>query len=321
LLTAVGLAVRVGRGELAVLPVLPRLRPQWERDGMLAVLSAGAIIDLLTGTGDGAAALTVLDDLVTVLGSVWQSEWFLGRIRLSALGLAAVAAQVLASPTRDRAALAGRAVELAEAGRTSATRGLPAGRRLGVEALAWSSRLDAEAARVRWLTGVDAPELDEHVALWQRAVEGFGYGHVYEQARSRTRLAGVLRAAGRGAQAAAEAEQARTLARRLRAEPLLTELRRLAGTPASRATDAPAELTPRERDVLALLVDGRTNRQVAHQLYISEKTVSVHVSNLLAKLGVRSRAEAAALARRDRLLDQPALIANKSGSRGSSSEN
>jgi len=49
--------------------------------------------------------------------------------------------------------------------------------------------------------------------------------------------------------------------------------------------------------VLALLVEGRTNRQIARQLYISEKTASVHVSNLLGKLGVRSRTEAAAVAR------------------------
>ena len=49
--------------------------------------------------------------------------------------------------------------------------------------------------------------------------------------------------------------------------------------------------------MLDLLVEARTNRQIASRLYISEKTVSVHVSNILAKLGVRSRAEAAALAR------------------------
>ncbi|MDP9093769.1 MAG: response regulator transcription factor [Actinomycetota bacterium] len=61
-------------------------------------------------------------------------------------------------------------------------------------------------------------------------------------------------------------------------------------------------LTGREREVLALLVEGRTNRQIAGQLYISEKTVSVHVSNILAKLRVGSRTEAAALARRSRLL-------------------
>jgi FixJ family two-component response regulator len=45
-------------------------------------------------------------------------------------------------------------------------------------------------------------------------------------------------------------------------------------------------------------VAGRSNREIARQLFISEKTVSVHVSNLMAKLGVRSRAEADALARR-----------------------
>lgn len=303
LLTAVGLAVRAGRGEPEVVPTLARLRPRWERDGMLGVLAAAPVIDLLAGTGDGETALAVHDDLVAVLSSLWQGEWFLGRIKLSALGLAAVASQVLAGSTRDRTALAERAVELAEAGRTSAVRGLPAGRRLGVEGQAWLNRLEAEAARVRWLTGIDPPELDEHIALWERAVDGFGYGHLYEQARSRARLAEVLRAAGRGPAAAVAAEQAQGLARRLRAEPLLAELRRLASAPTDRATST--ELTPRERDVLALLVDGRTNRQVAHQLYISEKTVSVHVSNLLAKLGVRSRAEAAALARREGLIEAP----------------
>ena len=137
--------------------------------------------------------------------------------------------------------LAARAAELAEAGRTSAVRGLPAGRRLGVEGQAWLSRLEAEAARVRWLTGIDPPELDQHIALWEQAVDGFGYGHVYEQARSRTRLAEVLRAAGRGPAAAAEADQARTLARRLRAEPLLAELRRLASAATERQpTPAPS---------------------------------------------------------------------------------
>ncbi|WAX59263.1 LuxR C-terminal-related transcriptional regulator [Jatrophihabitans cynanchi] len=61
-------------------------------------------------------------------------------------------------------------------------------------------------------------------------------------------------------------------------------------------------MTDREREVLALLVEGRTNRQIAQRLYISEKTVSVHVSNILAKLGVHSRNEAAAVARRDAAL-------------------
>jgi DNA-binding CsgD family transcriptional regulator len=59
-----------------------------------------------------------------------------------------------------------------------------------------------------------------------------------------------------------------------------------------------ASLTRREREVLDLLASGATNRQIATALYISAKTASVHVSRILAKLGVDDRAEAAALARR-----------------------
>ena len=61
--------------------------------------------------------------------------------------------------------------------------------------------------------------------------------------------------------------------------------------------EGPAELTPRERQVLDLLVEGATNRAIARTLFISEKTVSVHVSNILAKLGVSNRTEAAAAVR------------------------
>jgi DNA-binding NarL/FixJ family response regulator len=48
-------------------------------------------------------------------------------------------------------------------------------------------------------------------------------------------------------------------------------------------------LTPREREVLGLVADGRSNRQIAEELFISAKTASVHVSNILAKLGVANR--------------------------------
>jgi DNA-binding NarL/FixJ family response regulator len=57
-------------------------------------------------------------------------------------------------------------------------------------------------------------------------------------------------------------------------------------------------LTPRELEVLALVAEGRTNPQIAAELVISEKTASVHVSRILAKLGAANRTEAAAIARR-----------------------
>jgi DNA-binding NarL/FixJ family response regulator len=86
------------------------------------------------------------------------------------------------------------------------------------------------------------------------------------------------------------------------AAPLLKELGDLERDPSAGAGERPESLTAREREVLTLVAAGRTNRQIAQQLYISDKTVSVHVSNLLAKLGARSRTEAAAIARRDGLL-------------------
>jgi DNA-binding NarL/FixJ family response regulator len=60
----------------------------------------------------------------------------------------------------------------------------------------------------------------------------------------------------------------------------------------------PIALTPREQEVLRLVAEGRTNGEIGAELFISTKTASVHVSNILAKLGVSSRTEAAAVAHR-----------------------
>ena len=57
-------------------------------------------------------------------------------------------------------------------------------------------------------------------------------------------------------------------------------------------------LTPREAEVLVLVAAGRTNRQIGEELFVSDKTASVHVSNILRKLGVNSRVDAAAVAQR-----------------------
>ena len=67
---------------------------------------------------------------------------------------------------------------------------------------------------------------------------------------------------------------------------------------AAESPDDPFGLTRRERDVLPLLVKGRTNRQIAEELFISENTAGVHVSNILGKLGASSRTEAAGIAAR-----------------------
>jgi DNA-binding NarL/FixJ family response regulator len=72
-----------------------------------------------------------------------------------------------------------------------------------------------------------------------------------------------------------------------------------AGDPGAGAGDAdPFGLTPRERQVLTLVARGATNREIGMELFMAEKTASVHVSRILAKLDVRSRTEAAAVAHR-----------------------
>jgi NarL family two-component system response regulator LiaR len=63
------------------------------------------------------------------------------------------------------------------------------------------------------------------------------------------------------------------------------------------------ELTPREREVLALMVEGLTNPEIAERLVVSRSTAKAHVSNILSKLGASNRAEAVSLALQRRLVD------------------
>jgi DNA-binding CsgD family transcriptional regulator len=71
-------------------------------------------------------------------------------------------------------------------------------------------------------------------------------------------------------------------------------------------------LSRREREVLALIAEGRTNREIGERLFISQKTVGVHVGNILAKLGVSGRVEAAAVAIR-LALTEPVAAGTSSG--------
>ncbi|MGW5846509.1 helix-turn-helix transcriptional regulator [Streptomyces sp. NPDC055254] len=145
----------------------------------------------------------------------------------------------------------------------------------------------------------------------------------YLLARARHRLAEALLAGGGDRDAAAEllrdahATADRLGARRLREDlALLAQRARLPLTEPDEPPGAPAPtdpvealgLTSRERDVLRLVAAGSTNRKIAEELFISPKTASVHVSNILAKLGVAGRGEAAALAHRLRLFAAPVPV-------------
>ncbi|WP_192809099.1 LuxR C-terminal-related transcriptional regulator [Actinomadura montaniterrae] len=105
-----------------------------------------------------------------------------------------------------------------------------------------------------------------------------------------------LRRPGDRASAAQRLDRAAGIAARLGAAPLarrISERARRAGL----SGPAGGPLTARESEVVRLLARGRSNREIAEELVISPKTASVHVSNIIAKLGVASRGEAAAAAR------------------------
>jgi DNA-binding NarL/FixJ family response regulator len=295
------LLVRSGRGEHGVLAAADALEEWWSPESLVANSCLIAKLDYYSQVGEVDQFGRILDLAVDLLGTAWQDEWFLGRVRMSALGLAAAARAARDRPAAERAALVTRAEQWLSDGRTSAEKGVPIGRRPGVEAEAWTARLEAQWAHLRWIADIEPPTEEEHIAAWRASVDAFEFGNVPELARSRAYYAAVLRAAGRTSEAGEVADLARTVARRMGATLLLDDIRALGGGgSAPRPVAAAAgidSLTDREREVLELLVDARTNRQIATRLYISEKTVSVHVSNILAKLGVRSRAEAAAVAR------------------------
>jgi DNA-binding CsgD family transcriptional regulator/tetratricopeptide (TPR) repeat protein/KaiC/GvpD/RAD55 family RecA-like ATPase len=136
----------------------------------------------------------------------------------------------------------------------------------------------------------------------------------YVQSKALLHAAGADALAGDRDEALAKLREAHPLAVSLRAAPLVTQIENLARRVGGALSDpvrqaAPEEpspstplLTPRELEVLRLVAAGRTNREIAAELFISAKTVSVHVSNILPKLGVSSRGEAAAAAHRLSLL-------------------
>ncbi len=307
LLAAVRLGVLAGRGDPAAAELVTATRPWWERDGMTALLAAGAAIDIHGAEHDVGAVIDAHDAAIGIVRRLWQEDRVWVQIRLSALVLGQLA-DVASRTAQSGLDELGRSGSRFRAAAAEVWEHRTMTGRSKVEARAWRSRVLAEHLRLRWLTGVDAPTEDELVAGWRDSVSAFEeFGHVFETARSRARLAGVLKAIGRGEEVPGLVEAVRSTARRLGAEPLLTELRTLtpqSRVPSRRATSIslPPSLTTREREILTLVAQGRSNAEIGRQLFISPKTVSVHVSNVMAKLGAAGRTEAVALARRDGVL-------------------
>ncbi len=165
-LNAVAVAVQAGRGEATGRDLLETVRPWWNKDGMIALTSGAGAIDLLGDAGDLDGALTLHDDLVEVVSSIWQNEKFQARIRLSALALGQIASHAAQASTQQREELAGRAEHLTAAGRRVFAHVQKRQRPFGPEGRAWVARLEAEDARVRWLTGVHPPGEDELRQTW-----------------------------------------------------------------------------------------------------------------------------------------------------------
>lgn len=318
LVTAAGLLLVAGRGDPVPPGVWAELRPWWPVDVLVAAYALYAAIDLLGAAGELTALLDLTDECLALLEHGWSPD-FQGVIRVAALLAGQAAAHRESTPeplpdrlidTIDRYAARARSRLAAPVG--------PHHPAPGPESLAWGSRLEAELLRLaRASDAAAAPADAAYVDAWERAVAGFeAIGHRPEAARSRVHLAAALRAVGRDADGDVVAAAALEVAERLGARPLITALggvvpvdeqsgaRRPDDAPRAvrRASTEPTQLTPREHEVLTLVAEGRTNGQIGRALFISTKTVSVHVSNVLAKLGAINRAEAAAIARRQGLL-------------------
>jgi DNA-binding CsgD family transcriptional regulator len=187
--------------------------------------------------------------------------------------------------------------------RLAAARGRPG---QWAEGPRYATLAGAEVTRLEHALGRAAPE----PGSWLDAAAGFDeLGLPWPAAYARLRAAEAYVAAGERAAAAEPLIAARAAAESMEAAPLVDAADALARRARIRVTvdEAPDEpeaeaapfgLTPREHQVLLLVAEGCTNREIGEQLFMSEKTASVHVSRILAKLEVSGRVEAAAIAHR-----------------------
>jgi DNA-binding CsgD family transcriptional regulator/tetratricopeptide (TPR) repeat protein len=229
----------------------------------------------------------------------------LARLLAAAAGTEEVAARMARDLGRHGDELQAAAAAADHAARAVAGAGTPGGRNLP-ETGAYAAVAEAHAAAA---AGHDDPELWAAAATRWDALE-----RPYRAARSRWREAEALMVRGDRAAAAQRLVEAHRAARGMGAHWLVEQAEALArrarldlgaaGTPPDAVQDpgpdAASELglTVREREVLELVADGHTNREIGERLFMAESTASVHVSRILAKLDVRSRTEAAAVAHR-----------------------
>jgi DNA-binding CsgD family transcriptional regulator/tetratricopeptide (TPR) repeat protein len=300
-LAAASTHLTVSRGDLAASErMITKLRADWHRDIQIALITGGTGAELALWRGRPELAVERVTDALEWTRKL-GGRWMLAGIRIGAIGISAYADLATKARRKRNAEAEKDAVEagrkLAEYVRLTAQKGKPRTGTLGPEGRAWLARAEAEESR---LDTAGDPE------LWQAAVDEFGYGLVFEQALCRWRLAEALLGAdpkeNRRDEAAEQLRQADEVATRLKAVPLAEAVASCAKR--ARITlraDEPARehvdlFTPRERAVLVQVAAGRTNREVGEELYISEKTVSVHLSRIMAKLGASRRAEAVAIA-------------------------
>jgi DNA-binding NarL/FixJ family response regulator len=305
-LSSMALFIDVARGNPAVAERRAWIEPFWSAYGFDGYIARGLLAEHALWQGDTDQALAEAEAAIDVS---FEPPWgyYPSVIRPAAVALSARADRALQARAagHDQAASAelAAAAELVQIARAGAAFPKRPKFILGPEGRGWLARAEAEYKRA---CGENDPE------AWRAVLDAFGPDYVYEIARSQWRLAEALAEAGHREEASDQWRLAAQTAERLGARPLRAALGRLArrariGTAPDEVPDGDvlAALTSREREVLRLLAAGRTNREIASVLFITPKTASVHVSNILGKLGAGSRTEAAAIAYREGLVGQP----------------